>query len=104
MFNIGPMELILILIVALIIFGPAKLPEIGNALGKTLREFKKASDDLTQEFTRELYSEAEQKPGSSQQAASFTEEAKNMEQSEGGEERGRLKEDSGSSGEKPLAG
>jgi len=104
MFNIGPMELILILIVALIIFGPAKLPEIGNALGKMLREFKKASDDLTQEFTKELYSEAEQRPGSGEQAASTSEEAKSMEQSEGSEKPGGLEEDSGSFEEKPLAG
>jgi sec-independent protein translocase protein TatA len=41
MFGIGAPELIIILIVALIIFGPGKLPEIGGALGKGIRDFRK---------------------------------------------------------------
>ncbi|MEW9672955.1 twin-arginine translocase TatA/TatE family subunit [Ammoniphilus sp. 3BR4] len=44
--NIGIPGLILILIIALIIFGPSKLPEIGRAFGSTLREFKKSTRDL----------------------------------------------------------
>ncbi|PLR94664.1 twin-arginine translocase TatA/TatE family subunit [Bacillus sp. T33-2] len=44
--NIGIPGLILILVIALIIFGPSKLPEIGRAFGNTLREFKKATNDL----------------------------------------------------------
>ena len=47
MFGIGFPELILILIVGLIVFGPGKLPEAGRALGKGLREFKKAQSALT---------------------------------------------------------
>lgn len=47
MSNIGIPGLILILIVALIIFGPKKLPEIGRAFGQTLREFKKSTRELT---------------------------------------------------------
>ena len=46
MFGIGIPELILILIVGLIVFGPSKLPEVGRAVGKGLREFKKASSAL----------------------------------------------------------
>jgi len=42
MFGIGVPELIVILVIALVIFGPGKLPEIGNALGKGIRDFKKA--------------------------------------------------------------
>lgn len=45
--NIGIPGLILIVIVALIIFGPDKLPEIGKAFGKSLKEFKSATKDLT---------------------------------------------------------
>jgi len=44
--NIGIPGLILILIVALLIFGPSKLPELGRAFGKTLREFKNATKGL----------------------------------------------------------
>ncbi len=42
----GPMELILLLVIVLIIFGPGKLPDIGNAVGKGIREFRKASSDI----------------------------------------------------------
>ncbi|PYZ98358.1 twin-arginine translocase TatA/TatE family subunit [Alteribacter lacisalsi] len=45
--NIGIPGLILILVIALIIFGPKKLPEIGRAMGQTLREFKASAKDLT---------------------------------------------------------
>ena len=45
-FNIGPLELLIVLILALIILGPGKLPEVGAALGKTIREFRKASSDV----------------------------------------------------------
>ncbi|WP_045522592.1 twin-arginine translocase TatA/TatE family subunit [Neobacillus niacini] len=44
--NIGVPGLILILVIALIIFGPSKLPEIGRAFGNTLREFKNSTKDL----------------------------------------------------------
>lgn len=47
MFGIGFPELILILIIGLVVFGPGKLPEIGRAVGKGLQEFKKATSDLT---------------------------------------------------------
>ncbi len=42
----GIQELIVVLVIALIIFGPRKLPEIGSALGKSLREFKKATNEM----------------------------------------------------------
>ncbi|GLB60461.1 twin-arginine translocase TatA/TatE family subunit [Cytobacillus sp. NCCP-133] len=45
--NIGIPGLILILVLALIIFGPKKLPEIGKAFGETLKEFKKSTRELT---------------------------------------------------------
>ncbi|MDQ0300669.1 sec-independent protein translocase protein TatA [Salibacterium salarium] len=44
--NIGIPGLILVLVIALIIFGPSKLPEIGRAFGNTLKEFKKATTEL----------------------------------------------------------
>ena len=42
----GPWELILLLVIVLIVFGPGKLPDIGNAVGKGIREFRKASSEL----------------------------------------------------------
>ncbi|MFS0672624.1 twin-arginine translocase TatA/TatE family subunit [Ornithinibacillus sp. 179-J 7C1 HS] len=51
---IGIPGLILILIIALVIFGPKKLPEIGKAAGQTLREFKKSTKDLTEDVTDEI--------------------------------------------------
>jgi sec-independent protein translocase protein TatA len=53
MSNIGVPGLILILLLALIIFGPKKLPEIGRAFGQTLREFKKSTRELTNEVLDE---------------------------------------------------
>lgn len=44
--NIGPFELLIILVLALLILGPGKLPDVGAALGKTIREFRKASSDV----------------------------------------------------------
>ncbi len=44
--NIGPVELIIILVIALLVLGPGKLPEVGAAFGKTIREFRKASSDI----------------------------------------------------------
>lgn len=52
--NIGFPGLILIVIVALIVFGPSKLPEIGKAAGQTLREFKKSANELTSDVTDEV--------------------------------------------------
>lgn len=43
MYSIGIPELVLILVIALVVFGPGKLPEIGKAVGKSLREFRSAS-------------------------------------------------------------
>lgn len=45
MFGVGVPELLVILVVALVIFGPGKLPEIGGALGKGIRDFKKSLED-----------------------------------------------------------
>ncbi|ARU61152.1 twin-arginine translocase TatA/TatE family subunit [Tumebacillus avium] len=47
--NIGVPGLILILVIALIVFGPSKLPEIGRAFGRTLKEFKSATKGLTED-------------------------------------------------------
>jgi len=50
MFGMGGQEVIVILIIALIVFGPKKLPEVGRALGEGLRELRRASRGLTEPF------------------------------------------------------
>ncbi len=52
--NIGIPGLILILTLALIIFGPKKLPEIGRAFGQTLKEFKKSTRELTDDVMSDI--------------------------------------------------
>jgi TatA/E family protein of Tat protein translocase len=49
--NIGAPELIIILVIALLVIGPGKLPEVGSSLGKSLREFRKASSDVQEAAT-----------------------------------------------------
>lgn len=52
--NIGVPGLILILVLALIVFGPNKLPEVGRAVGKSIREFKRATNGLASDIKEEL--------------------------------------------------
>ncbi len=54
---IGVPELIIIFVVALIVFGPRKLPELGRSLGKSLSEFKRASNDLRNTLDEEIRTE-----------------------------------------------
>lgn len=61
--SIGMPELIIIFVIALIIFGPRKLPELGRSLGKSLGEFKRASNDLRNTLEEEIRVE-EQRPKS----------------------------------------
>ncbi len=46
--NIGPMELVIILVIALLILGPSRLPSVGESLGKSIREFRKAASDVSE--------------------------------------------------------
>ncbi len=46
-FNIGPGELILFLVIALVVLGPGKLPDVAQSLGRSVREFRKAATDIT---------------------------------------------------------
>jgi sec-independent protein translocase protein TatA len=52
MFGLGIPELLLILVVALLIFGPGKLPEIGGALGRGIRDFRRAVEEREKEQTK----------------------------------------------------
>ncbi len=62
--SLGLPELLLIFIVALLVFGPKRLPEIGRTLGKALGEFKKATDDLKSTIEREVQVEEMKQIGS----------------------------------------
>jgi TatA/E family protein of Tat protein translocase len=52
--SIGATELILILAIALLIFGPSKLPEVGRSLGKTIREFRKSTREISEDIAAEI--------------------------------------------------
>jgi sec-independent protein translocase protein TatB len=52
--GIGPAELVLILVLALLIFGPNKLPEVARTIGKAMNDFRRTSQDVTSAVTREL--------------------------------------------------
>ena len=52
--SVGSPEILMILLVALLVFGPHKLPELGKALGRAVREFKKATSELQETIEREV--------------------------------------------------
>ena len=52
--SLGFQELIIIFAIALLVFGPKKLPEVGRSLGKALREFRKTSDEIKEKLEEEI--------------------------------------------------
>jgi sec-independent protein translocase protein TatA len=68
---IHPLWLVVILVIVLIIFGPGRLPELGGAVGKAMREFRKATSELTNEVT----SAAQAKPEPTAASAAPTSES-----------------------------
>ncbi len=60
--SIGMPELIIIFVIALIIFGPRKLPELGRTLGKSLSEFRRASNDLRNTLEEEIRLDEQKAP------------------------------------------
>lgn len=61
--SIGGTELLVIMVIALLIFGPRKLPELGRSIGKGLSEFKRASNDLKRSLEEEIDLEERGKGG-----------------------------------------
>ena len=67
MFGLGMQELIVIFVIALLIFGPKRLPDLGRSLGRGLAEFKRASEELKEGLAVELSAEEEKAPAHGQQ-------------------------------------
>ena len=75
--SIGMPELIIIFVIALIIFGPRKLPELGRSLGKSLAEFKKASNELKSTLEEEIRLEEQRSAFEASKAAKEAQAAAN---------------------------
>ena len=71
-----PLWLAVILVIVLIIFGPGRLPELGGAVGKAMREFRKASSEITNEITNAAKSEPQPQTPSESTAKGSSSEAK----------------------------
>jgi len=57
MFNLGMPELIVIFVIALLVFGPKKLPELGKSLGRAMYEFKRSSEEFKENLEKEVETE-----------------------------------------------
>src|ERR1700680_1986608 len=58
--GMGPLELVLIMVLALIVFGPARLPEIMGQVGKAINDFRRATSELSDEFNRTIQAELQE--------------------------------------------
>lgn len=74
MFGVHPLFILALLLIVLIVFGPGRLPELGGAIGKGIREFRKATDGVREDLSKAI----EEKPSSpSEQPRSDSEPPKN---------------------------
>jgi TatA/E family protein of Tat protein translocase len=71
--GMGPMELMMILVLALIVFGPGKLPEIAGQVGRVVRDFRRTTSELSSEFSRTLSLEVEERKSTKASAATVEE-------------------------------
>lgn len=62
MFNIGPLELMVILVIALLVVGPKRLPDVGRSIGRGLREFRRAQDEVQRSIRLSLDEEPHSVP------------------------------------------
>ncbi|KPD26093.1 twin-arginine translocase TatA/TatE family subunit [Thermus scotoductus] len=68
--NLGMPEILVILVVALLIFGPKKLPELGRSLGQSIREFKRGAQEIREELEKTVDVREEPKPKPVSEASS----------------------------------
>ena len=61
-FGFHPAYLIILLVIVLVIFGPGKLPDMGGAIGRSIKEFRKASTEIQDEITNAMESRAKEEP------------------------------------------
>src|SRR5438094_10307854 len=74
--GMGPLEIVLIVVLALIVFGPAKLPEIMGQIGKAVNDFRRATSDLSDEFNKTIQAELQETKAVMDEARSVMTEAK----------------------------
>ncbi len=65
--NLGMTEIMIILLVALLLFGPKKLPELGRSVGQSIREFKKGAQEIRSELEKTVDYKEEPKPADNQE-------------------------------------
>lgn len=68
-FGFHPLWIVVLLIVVLIVFGPGKLPELGGALGRGIREFRKTTSELTDEVRTAIEKEESEAPAATTKAS-----------------------------------
>jgi Tat protein translocase TatB subunit len=102
MFGIGPVELAVVLIVALLVMGPKKLPELARTVGRGLAEFRRASNDLKRSIDLDLESHKIEPPPGPAQASSPHEPAEQDSQLDQGEHEDLASEADATTPEPPV--
>jgi len=93
MFGIGFTEILVVLVIALIVLGPEKLPEVAKALGKAMRQFRSATDDIKRSVTDIDLNVPDHRPSREEKTPSEQKEKKEVEKPTGESEGGTTGDD-----------